>query len=256
VPDTLLTAFQQLPLIHLLTKIVDCLPRSNYDLILSSGQVFLHACRTPLAAIRCNVESSLEDSDKHLLSHRLKSISLATRQLEQLVRCVDEKQRRILERQVFSIKAAVVQAICVLQAVYPTARITTNISQLNRIDFVGREILFQEALCCLIKNALESYLDLKGHQAKVEVRVLVDEQQIKIDIRDWGQGMGSIKLFLAQAKGVSFKQCGHGIGLPFARQVIEREFGGNLVISSVYSIGTTVTIKLPIQNTLASHHVT
>ena len=56
--------------------------------------------------------------------------------------------------------------------------------------------------------------------------------------------MGRLRTFLAPKKGFSFKKIKGGLGLWEARRIIQKDFAGQLTLSSAKNHGTVITINL------------
>lgn len=108
----------------------------------------------------------------------------------------------------------------------------------------GNLFLLEEALLCLIKNGLEAYQ--KKDEKFVTVTAWQKQNQLHISIRDFGSGMPRWKKLLCQLPHITFKQNGSGIGLPFARSIIEKHYLGNIIINSIPNLGTEVICVIPL----------
>lgn len=106
--------------------------------------------------------------------------------------------------------------------------------------------LLQTALVNLIANAFQA-LDGPG-QVSVMARELPG-QKVALVVRDTGRGMtpeevtAALKPFTTTRRHAG----GTGLGLPFARRVVERVHHGDLSIESASGRGTTVTASVPLR---------
>lgn len=100
----------------------------------------------------------------------------------------------------------------------------------------------KEALVCLVKNAVEAS---DGSGSDVVITCGKKKNYIWVAIKDYGQGLPWWKQQIISLPLISFKQQGSGVGLPFARRVIEKELGGQLTITSKSGFGTTVECLIP-----------
>ncbi len=104
--------------------------------------------------------------------------------------------------------------------------------------------LFEWAMENLIKNAIDA---VQGKRGVIEIitGLLPDEKHIFIDIRDNGCGItakGRHDIFKA---GFSTKKRGWGLGLNFAKRIVEEYHGGKLFIKESHQgKGTTMRIML------------
>jgi len=106
------------------------------------------------------------------------------------------------------------------------------------------------AVCNLVKNAYESFMERHKHLRRGEITVTARnaEDEVLIAIRDNGMGMAAEDLD-DLACGVPHrrnkaKRRSTGFGVPIARRYIEAH-GGTLTFESTEDTGTTATITLP-----------
>jgi len=98
----------------------------------------------------------------------------------------------------------------------------------------------ERALINLIDNAIEA----SPRGALVTITVITARDGIVITINDQGAGMNSEILANLFMPFYTTKADGTGLGMPFAKKVIEAH-AGTLTISSTLGVGTEATIRLP-----------
>lgn len=103
---------------------------------------------------------------------------------------------------------------------------------------------FKEALICLVRNAQEANATMPGNSVIVVYTATADH--LYIQVKDFGDGMSWWQKKLAVIPFISFKAKGSGIGMAFAKVVIEQELGGTMVIHTAPGLGTSVECKIPI----------
>jgi two-component system NtrC family sensor kinase len=91
-----------------------------------------------------------------------------------------------------------------------------------------------------------------GGTLRVRSRFVQAEQMLTIDIADTGVGIPPEQLTKVLDPFFTTKEKGTGLGLSVVYGVIERH-GGHLKIESAPGVGTTVTIRLPLQGADANH---
>ncbi|HWA30770.1 MAG TPA: ATP-binding protein [Rhizomicrobium sp.] len=112
---------------------------------------------------------------------------------------------------------------------------------------VGDAGKLTEALSNILHNAIR----FTPQDGTVDLRASVDSGHLKIAIRDTGVGIDPatlgevIRPFHRQRSAFDGTNQGAGIGLPYAKAIIDRH-GGMLSIESQPGAGTTVTISLPV----------
>ncbi len=104
--------------------------------------------------------------------------------------------------------------------------------------------LFEWAMENLIKNAIDA---VQGKRGVIEIitGLLPDEKHIFIDIRDNGCGITAKRRHDIFKAGFSTKKRGWGLGLNFAKRIVEEYHGGKLFIKESHQgKGTTMRIML------------
>jgi signal transduction histidine kinase len=105
--------------------------------------------------------------------------------------------------------------------------------------------LFTWAMENLLKNALDA-IDNTQADAKVDVRVFVENNQTVIEIEDSGKGIEKRYFEEIFRPGFSTKKRGWGLGLSLTQRIIVDNHGGRIYISrSVIGEGTTFRVLLP-----------
>lgn len=194
--------------------------------------VLAHACATPLSVILCNTDLALTE-DKKTLSSKLEKIRVSAERLQMLLQDHREK-----EKSHFNLKQAIDKTIFFVKIKHD-AIICSDFISLD-IKVKGSSFLFQEALLCIMNNAIEAYS--KKSRKVLFVYGTLYKNTVKIVIEDFGAGMNILAQRAAIISGISYKESGSGIGLPFARKVITQFFSGKLEIKSSINRGTRVTI--------------
>lgn len=163
---------------------VNWLRRQEADALLQSS-VFAHACKTPLCAMLCTLETALQkEQEDELIKHSLE----AAKRLRQLISYLESEKNGVPEH-VFSISEAVKGVVLIIRALHPEAEVSTAINP--AIYLVGPQLYFQEAVQCIVMNAIESYR--KGQTPKVMISAQVRARGIQLDIIDSGRGMSTME---------------------------------------------------------------
>jgi signal transduction histidine kinase len=111
----------------------------------------------------------------------------------------------------------------------------------------GDEARLREALSCLVHNAIK-FTPAGG---RVSVSAAVEGESLALRIRDTGVGMKEedvavvTRPFHRLRSALDGRHQGAGLGLPFARTIVELH-GGRFSIASAPNAGTTVEIVLPL----------
>lgn len=210
---------------------------------LSTSKVFRHAIATPLSTI--NLSGALLSDTKLTPIQRknLTRIHVATSYISDLVNQITYPGNST-KSEIFDLDVAIAQIIALLDDEYSVFTQVRSYPKSTKCYLVGPKIAFQEAISCLLSNALQAYPENKG-QRPILVATHVENQWVRIDIVDLGGGMRWFEVKKAHLPGISSKDSNRGWGLPFAKQIIEQQFAGKLEISSIHNRGTRVSINLP-----------
>lgn len=218
----------------------ELMPRPIEQQLLRS-QVFLHACKSPITAIKCGVgelraAKKLGKNAKEILDSLEHSIG----ELQMLLSAVSNEVNNDSDS-TFSLKNVSASVKSMLEWKFPEAKIQVAVDE--SIYLKGSRLYFEEALRCIASNALESY------RTNVEqiICILARKRKrfVQVEIIDLGRGMNLAAKKLAIIGGVSYKEEGSGIGLQFAAITVQKLFGGKIFISSRWGIGTRVTWLIP-----------
>lgn len=201
--------------------------------------LFQHAVTTPITVLM-NVIQVLE-KQKIFDSVELKKTKIAVRQL----RLLSEKLYSSATRRPRCNIRKVIKTVVTLLRSNQHSIIFTDISNDSKLCSIPvQEVRLQEALTCLINNAL--FANRKS-EMPIHITYYGEKKQFRIMIRDFGPGMSVILKILAQLPLFSLKKQGAGLGLSFAKYVIERELHGSLRIFSEPLHGTLVECVIPVK---------
>lgn len=104
----------------------------------------------------------------------------------------------------------------------------------------GDYLRLKQVFINLIKNAIEA----KENKIKIIVSISSKKDCYQIKIKDNGSGMSKKELEQIYNEYYTTKQNGTGLGIPYAKEIIELH-GGNIKYLSKENSGTTVIINLP-----------
>ncbi len=99
---------------------------------------------------------------------------------------------------------------------------------------------FMDAVYLLLHNAAQF-----GEGKTVDVTIAIEDGRAAVRIRDQGAGFSKEALTRAQDLFYSTSSSGLGLGIPFARKIIE-SFGGGIDVRNADEGGAVVTLTLPI----------
>jgi two-component system, OmpR family, sensor histidine kinase ArlS len=106
----------------------------------------------------------------------------------------------------------------------------------------------KEVLLNLFDNAI-----LHSKSPQIDIVLSSDGEEAVLAVTDYGQGIDAKQMEKIQSKifgchmNSIYDQAGHGYGLPVSKSIVEAH-GGRLEIDSIVGKGTTVRVRLPINN--------
>jgi signal transduction histidine kinase len=101
-----------------------------------------------------------------------------------------------------------------------------------------------------LANVLSNALKYSSAEDEIEVRGRTEEEAVILEIADTGRGIAADEIAVVweelgrsrESRGTE----GAGLGLPLVRAILERH-GGTASLESWHGIGSTVTLRLPVQ---------
>lgn len=234
------------------------LQRANLELDRLSGlkDEFLatvnHQLRTPLTSIVAGLEL-LRDTHPNLSSDQRELIATVIDNSQQLDRLVEhvlelstlKANRRPLQRHPVDLALVLRQAQHNAQSTAQDRRIRVTHGPLPLV-FIDKEAI-QEVIAHLLRNALRHAQE----RTDVLVAVGVQEDCVRVAVSNHGPALAPAQVarlfepFVHVQTPDAPGSQGHGLGLAFCRQVIERH-RGTITAESREGLGTTITFTLPI----------
>lgn len=217
-----------------------------------------HELRAPLTAIQANLDLLLRHPEMSAADHS-EALSEAEREAERLTRLVADLLALARADAGLPLRSTVVDLDAVVLDVFNTVRQlahgqTLALEPFEPVQARGDEDRLKQLLLILLDNALK-YTPYDG-SVTVGLRRVGGEAELVV--RDTGVGISDDALphvferFYRADPGRGRDPGGTGLGLPIA-QWIAQQHGGYMTIASHVSMGTTVTVRLPMAN--AEHAV-
>lgn len=212
-----------------------------------------HELRTPLTAMRSEIEVALRNANTKPGEHAeiLRSNLEEIHRLEQLSRGLLRLARSEVDAKGVAVETIPVGAIVddAIRQVTPHAeqkRIT-----IDRVDIAGSwrgdKHSFIELLVILLDNAIK-YSDEK---TTVRLAGEATHRTVTLRVQDHGIGMKASdiphifdRFYRADASRSKSNVDGYGLGLPIAKQIVER-FDGKIAVTSVIGEGSTFMVTFP-----------
>lgn len=217
--------------------------------ILLHSQLFWHACATPLNSLILAVEQL--ESERHACQHEVhyKAIKESTQRIKRLLESVNSSQ---ITTEPFCPIRSIHHCESVLNS---TDRVITTaidpIFNSSGAKILGNQLLFEEAIVCLLQNAIQSSHTKTSSKVIMVLKRVAD--QLRIDIIDFGQGSNKLTERLSSIATTAEPKSGtHGWGLWVADYVFRRLLHGSITVHSQPGLGTRFIILLPTLTTTLS----
>lgn len=187
--------------------------------------------------------NQLSEEDIHFAVTGLKSINNRNKGLtsfvsdfKKLTRIPEPKKEQVEINQFIDEIFPLLQELCISKEI----QISYNRLQKSCFFLIDKEQITQ-VLINLVKNSVEAFNLENG---RIEIKSILDENNINISIVDNGEGIPSNVLSEIFIPFFTTKKEGSGIGLSLSQQII-RNHGGELIISSELNKGTKCKLIFP-----------
>lgn len=194
-------------------------------------EIFTHMLATPLTLLACSLETTAEDKSSHT------NTRAALERMHGVIAFFNSTAS-LPEAEPFKLSE-----LCTTVTSFYGERVV--LCTQHDVQLTGPRFLLEEALFCLINNAMASQ---KKSLEPVYAFCLCRNDTLIFCLRDFGCGMNWWQKKLAGLPYVSFRKNGSGIGLPFARFVIKKIWNGDFHLRSEPGLGTEVTCVLPLNH--------
>lgn len=210
-----------------------------------------HELRTPLATLKSHVEA-IEDGifdatpeRMHSFSEEIDRLILLVQDLEQLT--TFEAPDFVLHRKKENLDFVIQQSMATLKESYHRKGVQLSCSS----TFDGSLMMDRKRIVQVLINVLTNALEFTPSGGRVEISAHKEDNVVCIRIKDTGVGISAedvekvFERFYRSEKSRNRKFGGSGIGLTISRRLVEAH-RGTIGITSDTSIGTAVTIRLPL----------
>jgi PAS domain S-box-containing protein len=204
-----------------------------------------HEVRNPLAGLllysmhlRDKAAGSLPDSELALVDKIIATVNHLTDTVEQVLNFARPVN---LAPRVADLNRVVADVLHLLGPQLSAHRVEQRL-ELDERGCPGLidEASVRSALLNLILNAVQAMPD----GGTLTVRTVADEHSPRVEIADTGRGMTDEQLEHVFEPFYTTKSQGLGLGLPYARKVVEQH-GGTISVESRAGAGTTIRVALP-----------
>ncbi len=209
------------------------------------GVTLLHDLANHLTALTLSIEG-LKDKQHS------KELSRAQQIIHYLGDMVESTRRRLhgeAQKQTFDIVRKISETIDFLH--YKAVQNSVEIDWqpfVKSWKYTGDPESFGQIIAILTNNAIDAYGNFTpADTRRVVVTLEVKDKYITIHISDWGKGIPKSRRKKLFTPHHSTKKSGLGLGLYIAKQIVEMQFLGTVILRPV-SDHTEFIIKLPLNN--------
>jgi two-component system NtrC family sensor kinase len=221
---------------------------------LSSG--IFHDLINPLTAISLNLEQIKDETKNKISSTKsyLGQALLATHKMEGLIAGIKKQIQQESHLMIFSASEEIEQIIQILAYKARRANVSIDFQKKAEIKLYGDAIKFGQIISNLLANAIEAseiydgQADTNGREVKI-ILVSRDNTAV-ISVSDQGQGINSENIKKIFEPFFSTKKesgRGLGLGLASAKNITEKNFSGQIAVSSQLGRGSLFTVTLPLK---------
>ncbi len=215
---------------------------------LSSG--IFHDLINPLTAVSLNLEQIKSDGETQISSAKsfLHQALLATRKMEDLIAGIKKQIQRDNSCDLFSINQEIKQIIQILAYKARRANVQINFLATDEITYYGNAVKLGQIISNLVCNSIEAYDQELELNKSVEIKLTTNQENIVLTVSDRGCGIKSEyldKIFDHFFSTKKEKGRGLGIGLASTKHLIEKDFQGQIRVTSEVNQGTKFTINFP-----------
>lgn len=214
----------------------------------------LHDLKGPLTSQLLDVNSVTFSQNKKLTRQEsidilniLRSIQISAEKMEQYVKIGQKQLMNKESLRHFSLNKEINMVILAINSHIEKSGIQL-LTNLDHINIYGKQASFFRIVLNLLTNSIEALDNIKSRKAIIKIDLHQNEAKSKAELVIYDNGSGMNKQTINQAFEPLFstKTTGSGIGLTLTRQAVEKDFNGNISISSMIDKGTTIKVILPL----------
>ena len=211
-----------------------------------------HELKTPLAALRSEIEVTLRDKNfstadaKKLLKSNLEEIERLETLSGALLKLAKLDETNKLDFATLNLDEIVVEAYEKIESLAKKKGVEIS-AKLTAAKITGDRPSLVELFVILIDNAIK----YSSRRAKIKVKLLSDTKHHEISVKDHGAGIKSSDLphifdrfYRADQSRNKEKADGYGLGLSIAKRIVELH-SGTINVKSTPGKGSEFIIRLP-----------
>jgi len=214
-----------------------------------------HDLMTPLNLVSLSLENLSEESktaeknNAPNIKRYLRRAMYGTKRLEAFIAIARKQIQDSKQQQNFSLSEEIEDVIKLFRYNANFAKVTILYKSEGKIEYYGNPLKFNQIITNLISNAIDSCINIKKTRKKkiIKVELHKERKNIYLIVSDNGAGMnkkdiGKIfdPLFTTKEKTSHM-----GLGLYLIKEIIQKDFNGNILVKSKPSEGTTFSLSFP-----------
>ncbi|MDR2342062.1 MAG: sensor histidine kinase [Campylobacteraceae bacterium] len=206
-----------------------------------------HQLRQPLNSLALIVSSTLKLSsnktlDKKTLESNLKLSKKSITIMDKTINIFRNFYRSDSTISEFSLKNTINNVLQVMHTSISQKNITVDMydENIKSLKIISMENFVQQILLVLLQNAVDAIMPMNGlkdlDKRKIEIRFEVREENIDIDVIDFGCGIKKgLEKSIFSALYKSDKQHGFGMGLFFAKKLANKKLMGDISLFNSFN---------------------
>lgn len=180
----------------------------------------------------------------------LKQLFIASEKLEDFLLAARKQIQNKEENKLFSLNREIDDVMQIFNYKAKTANVELNFNAAEKIDIYGNAFKLNQSIANLISNAIDSYFGVdqcESNERRVSVSLFENEHCVNIKVQDWGCGISkeNINKIFEPFFTTKDSQTGSGIGLASAKEIIEKNFNGKIIVESQEGKGSVFLIVIP-----------
>lgn len=212
-----------------------------------------HELRTPIAAMRAEIEVALSDPKlnvahaREILESSLEELAKLTALSEGLLKLARLEHKDLPKAKV-SMSSITKNAVKQLKPLAKKKSITINIESAVKANVIGNEASLQEVLTIILDNAIKYSPD----KSQINIGVESTAKEVVVRVKDRGVGIKAAELpyiferfYRADSSRARSGASGYGLGLAIAKDIIQ-DHQGKIIAESSPGAGTTFIVTLPV----------
>jgi signal transduction histidine kinase len=216
-----------------------------------SGGLF-HDLVNPLTTVILNVGKIKEDHKNNCnledLDYDLDQALKASNRMGNFINAVRKQIKTPGQKELFNPKQEIEEAVSVLDYKAKHNKVIITLEAIKNIKLVGDPIKFNQIVTNLISNAIDSYQhEDEVSSRKILVSLTTQDNFIILRVKDYGVGINEDNILKIFEPFFSTKtdSGGLGLGLSLIKNLIEKDFNGEIEVISQLTRGSEFIVKIP-----------